>query len=395
MRFLFFFYFIVANIWCDHYYAAQKNSSNKSSYRKTSHQSSEQMSLDIEEIDISMQDFLRSQHEANEDIDPHWYRLDENNEELKERNFQNNILRILLEQLVENFHNLEEERIDVIKSILEFMNDFIKERYIPRDYHEVIRKIFSYTEELQNKPVPNIAPFIFSELSQDAQKAFRDNGVRVQTNGFSSTPRGKSKKTMHADPMLVEILLLQLIADAQKRSGTRQKFLDSIEENMNEIENLFEDDSSDTLAENFEHMRSTLVDEIKKENPLPALARYIISLLRNVKDDKQVLENEYKELLEDNAADEWKEITKVKAKAAISIWKENKEEAKEKKKKTAKTALIKKIKDETITGIKNKGMTKDAFKEVMSNVMSSVDALGGETTENSDAGGILGNLLGG
>ncbi len=368
-----------------------------------------------------MENFLRTARDTEENIDPLWYRLDENNKELKERNFQNNVLRILLEQLVDRFHNAEKDRSEVIKDILDFLNEFIKERFIPGAYHDVIKKIFNHAKDLQYKSTLSVTNIIFKELSQNAQRAFRDDGVRVQTSGLTRVPRGKEVDTMQADPMLVEILFLQLVWDAQKRNSTSQRLLSSIEDDMKRMENLFGNDPTYSIVGNFSNLRSTLVEEVQQDSPLPALIKYIVSLIKNSKKEKQAMEEKYKKFLEDKASDEWKEITKVKAKPAVSIWRKKElapqesEKAKRKRdekeqKKATKKAMIEKIKGDTLNSVKTKGVSTDTFKGVMDDIMGSISELGGVTNSSgnrnitkstgalgggSSNGNLLGNLLGG
>lgn len=401
MIFLFIFYCLISSV-CGSYYSS--SFSNHHHYGNTSSQrapSSEAMNLPIERINISMQGFLRSARDTAEDIDSRWYKLDEHDEELKEKNYQNNVLRILLEHLVERFHDTEEKRVDTIVSILDFLNDFIKERFIPGAYQDIIKKIFNYTKELQTKPIPNVTTILFNELSPNAQAAFRDEGVRVYSNGISKAPRGKDAETTHAEPMLVEILFMQLVEEAQKRSSTRQKLIESIETNMRKIEELFENHPEYELVEKFRDIRTTLLKEVEDESPLPALVKYILSLLKNSKNDKQVLENEYKEFLEDSAASEWKKITNVKVKRTISIWQkkdtppeESPETKKRKEKKEKKKKAIEELGGKAVHDIKEKGFSKDAFSDVMNDVIGSINTLGDDKASKFDAGGLLGSLFG-
>lgn len=394
---------------------ASYHHSHRSSYGSTykhnnysNHKNSDspdKMLLSIERVDTRIENFLRSPRETEDGIEPIWYKLDEDNNVLRERNFQNNVLRILLEQLTEQFHESEENRSDMVKGILDFLNEFIKERFIPGAYHDAIKKIFNFAKDLQYKPALNVTNIVFDELSTDAQTAFRD-GVRVQTSGFTRLRNSKSSESVYADPILVEILFMQLVWDAQKRNSTRQKLLDSIEADMSRIENLFGDDPAYTIVGSFSNLRSSIVQAAEEESPLPALIKYIISLVKNSKNEKKDIEDKYKEFLEDKASDQWKIITKTKAKPAISIWKkkeappqenENAKAKKEKKKK--KKALVKKLEGDAINSVKTKGLSTDAFKDIMNDVLGNVSKLGGGGSglENvSKLGGenLLGSLLG-
>lgn len=400
MRFFIIFCLAIQYSWASHH------SSYNNHYSSSNYNASDGMSLNVEKIETRRENFLRSQREADEDIDPIWYRLDENNNELKEKNFQNNILKILLEQLVEQFHESEENRSDIVKGILDFLNEFIKERFIPGAYHDAIKKIFNFAKNLQYKPALNVTNIVFDELSTDAQTAFRD-GVRAQTSGFARSRNNKSSESMYADPILVEILFMQLVWDAQKRNSTRQKLLDSIEADMSRIENLFGDDPAYTIVGNFSNLRSSIVQAAEEESPLPALIKYIISLVKNSKNEKKDIEDKYKEFLEDKASDQWKIITKTKAKSAVSIWKKKEEppqesekdkrkrekkEQKKEQKKAAKKALVGKLEKDTLNSVKTKGISTETFKDVMDDVMGSINTLGG--SGNSSSSNLLGGLLG-
>jgi len=389
---------------------ASYHSSHRSSYGSaynhnySNHKNSDsldKMSLNIERVDTRIENFLRSPRETEDGIDPIWYKLDEDNNELRKKNFQNNVLRILLEQLTEQFQQSEENRLDMVKNILDSLNEFIKERFIPGAYHDAIKKIFNFAKDLQYKPTLDVINIVFDELSADAQKAFRD-GVRVQTSGFTRARNNKGSESMYADPILVEILFMQLVWDAQKRNSTRQKLLDSIEADMKKMEDLFNDDPAYTIVGSFSSLRSSIVQAAEQESPLPALIKYIISLVKNSKSEKKDIEDKYKESLKDKSSDQWKTITKTKAKPAVSIWKkkeeipqENEEVKAKKEKKKKKKALVEKLEGDAINSVKTKGLSTDTFKDIMSDVMGNVSKLGGGAgLENvSKLGGE--NLLGG
>ena len=199
------------------------------------------MSLNIQRIDVLIEKFISSLKEmkrkeqengTESQIEEDWYKRDESGEIVKGKNFQNHVLKILMQELIERFAKSESNRAEMVESILLYLNEFIGERFTPAAYHAAIKKIFTYAHELQQKPTMQVTNTVFKELSETAQKAFRDDGVRVQTNGLERAPTGRNIDSMSADPMLVEVLFMQIVWDAQKRSGTRQELLNTIEKNI-------------------------------------------------------------------------------------------------------------------------------------------------------------------
>lgn len=295
------------------------------------------MSLKTERIDTKMDKFISDPRHIHEsDIEPDWYKRDENNELLNTKaNYTNNILKILIKQLVENFSKADGDRIEQLKNLLEFLNKFISERFIPTGHQEVIKKVFNYIKELQHKPKMHVTNLVFNELSEEAQKAFRDQGVRVQTNGIeqsfaaptgsnrhSAAPTNKNTNSPQANPVLLEILFLQLVWNAQKLNGTRQELLNHIEKCMVKMEHLFGRNDDYTIVGTFESLRASLIEYAQKESPLPDLIRFIISIITENKKD---LEKEYSELLSNKEHEEWKKIISTKAKTPVSIWIKNEE----------------------------------------------------------------------
>lgn len=295
------------------------------SYNNT--QTNSDMSLKTERIDTKMDKFISdTRHMPESDIEPDWYKRDENNELLSPKaNYKNNILKILIKQLVEHFGEADGDRIEQIKNLLQFLNEFISERFIPTDHQEILKKVFNHIKELQHNPAMHVAHLVFNELSEDAQKAFRDNGVRVQTNGIdhlSTTLTGKNTNSSQANPILVEILFLQLVLDAQKRNGTRQELLNHIEKCMAKMERLFGRNDDYTIVGTFESLRASLIEHAQKESPLPDLIRFIINIIT---ENKKGLEKEYSELLNNKEHEAWKKIISTKAKTPVSIWIKNEE----------------------------------------------------------------------
>ncbi len=385
MRFFIIFYLAIQCGWAGYY---------------SSNNTSGGMSLNIQRIDVRIEKFISTLKEmkrkeqengTESQIEEDWYKRDESGEIVKGKNFQNHVLKILMQELIERFAKSEANRAEMVESILLYLNEFIGERFTPAAYHGAIKKIFTYAHELQQKPSMQVANTVFKELSETAQKAFHDDGVRVQTNGLERAPTGRNLDSMRADPMLVEVLFMQIVWDAQKRNSTRQELLNTIEKNMIKMEQLFGNDPDYTIVGTFSSLRSTLVEEAQKESPLPALIKYIISLITDTEIKKE-LEEENKEILEDKTRDEWKEITKEKAKSAVSIWqkkditpqisedekrKQLKKEEK-KKKKLAEKEGLENLKDTTIDSVKNKGIetVKNKFSSLMGDVFGSLSKLG-------------------
>ena len=122
---------------------------------------------------------------------------------------------------------------------------------------------------------------------------------------------------MQADPLLVELLFMQLVWDAQKRNSTRQELLNTIERNMVKMEQLFGSDPAYTIVGTFSSLRATLLEKAQQESPFPALLRYIIGM---VTEGKKELEEEHEQLLANQDHNDWEEIIKEKAEPAVSVW---------------------------------------------------------------------------
>lgn len=376
MRFFIIFYLAIQCGWASYY---------------SSNNTSGGMSLNLPRIDIRIERFVSTQKEMERkergngtegEIAIDWYKRDKDNELVKGKNFQNHILKILTEDLTERFGKTEASRTEMVESILSHLNEFIGERFIPAAYQPSIKKIFGRTQDLQNKPVLQATNIVFKELSEPAKTAFRA-GKRAQTSGLEKSPA--IKETMRADPLLVELLFMQLVWDAQKRNSTRQELLNSIEKSMAKMEQLFGNDPDYTIVGTFSSLRATLLEKAQQESPLPALIKYIIGL---VTEGKKELEDEYEQLLTDKERDEWEEIIREKAEPAVSIWvkkdiaskKTEEEERKERKKKEKKKKKLvereqlESLKENAIDSTKNKALDvgKNAFNKTMDKVMGSL-----------------------
>ena len=186
---------------------------------------------------------------------------------------------------------------------------------------------------------------------------------------------------------------------------------------MVKMEQLFGSDPAYTIVGTFSSLRSTLVEETQKESPLPALVKYIMSLIT---EGKKELEEKHAEFLRDESLEEWKEITKTKTDPAVSIWvkkdvapQESEEEKRDrfererdnqaekarkkaqikaqKDKKFADKEGLKKLKVNAIDSAKNKGIetAKGAFDSAMSSFFGSIKKI----LPGGSSGG-LGGLFG-
>jgi hypothetical protein len=194
---------------------------------------------------------------------------------------------------------------------------------------------------------------------------------------------------MQADPLLVELLFMQLVWDAQKRSSTRQELLNTIERNMVKMEQLFGSDPAYTIVGTFSSLRATLLEKSQQESPFPALLKYIIGM---VTEGKKELEEEYEQLLANPDHDEWEETIKEKAEPAVSVWvkkevapkksEEEQEELKKKKKKKKKFVekeQLENIKEHAVDSAKNKGIkvVENKFSSLIDDVFGSLGSIGG------------------
>lgn len=314
MRFFIIFYLAIQGCWASYY--SSNNYSQSSS-------SSTGMTLNLPRIDVRMANFISTPKEMERkerengiehSIPLDWYKLDDTGEIIKGKNFQNHILKILIKELEERFAKSETSRSEMVEGILTYLNEFISERFIPGAYQAAIKKIFLRAQDLQHKPTLLTTNIVFNEMTKEAQEAFRE-GKRVQASGLERAPTVKD--SMRADPLLVELLFMQLVWDAQKRCSTRQELLNTIEKSMVKMEQLFGSDPAYTIVGTFSSLRSTLVEKTQEESPLPALLKYIISL---VTEGKIELEEAFNEHFKDKDSEEWKEITKAQAEPAVSIW---------------------------------------------------------------------------
>lgn len=314
MQFFIIFCLTIQSCWASYY--------SSSSYSQSSTPSTG-MTLNLPKIDVRIANFISTPKEmerrerengVENPIPLDWYKLGDDGEIIKGKNFQNHILKILIKELEERFGKSEVSRSEMIEGILTYLNEFIGERFIPGAYQAAIRKIFGRAQELQHKPALLVTNIVFKEMSQEAQDAFR-SGKRVQASGLERIPTAKD--SMQADPLLVELLFMQLVWDAQKRCSTRQELLNIIEKVMIKMEQLFGSDPTYTIVGTFSSLRSTLVERTQEESPLPALIKYIISM---VTEGKKELEEAFNEHFEDTDFKEWEEIIKGQPQPAVSVW---------------------------------------------------------------------------
>ncbi len=395
MRFLIIFYLTIQSGWASYYGSSYSSGGYSQNNNYSSNISSAGMALNLPRIDIRIGNFISTPKEmerkekengVENQIPLDWYKLDEAGEIIKGKNFQNHILKILMEELIERFGKSEASRSEMVEGILLYLNEFLGERFIPGAYQAAIKKVFGHAQDLQNKPALHATNIVFKELSESAQQAFRE-GKRVQASGLERAPT--IKDSMRADPLLVELLFMQLVWDAQKRCSTRQELLNTIEKSMVKMEQLFGNDFIYTIVGTFSSLRSTLVEEAQKESPLPALVKYIISLITEGKNE---LEEAFNEHFENKDQKEWEDVIKGRSEPAISIWikkdvapqesedikrerlmKEAKKRA-EKEKKFADREGIKKLKDNAIESAKNQGLAtaKGAFDGALSKMLGSL-----------------------
>ena len=92
---------------------------------------SQSMTLKSERNLPTISRFINYQRDMpKNNIDPDWYRQDEEGNDLGDRaNFTDNILKILLKELVDRFEKNQDDRIDIIRGMLELINEFISERH--------------------------------------------------------------------------------------------------------------------------------------------------------------------------------------------------------------------------------------------------------------------------
>ena len=250
---------------------------NNSTYETSSYNTSSansNMSIDTFEPD-TIHDFLQSPDDMPEDseIPKNWYKLDKTGKQLKKgKNYQNNILRIMLDEIAEQFSDNNGDRSEILQQLLEYINNFIDTHYIPKNYHHAISAIYRYISELQNEPIFNAPALIYKELSDQAKQAFK-NGRRAQTNSIENNFHNQqaSDTNYKADPILLEILFLQTVIDMKKTVKKRQSLLDNIDKKMQQIESIFSDDNSQIFVSNFDSIRSSIISFVQNESPIPTL----------------------------------------------------------------------------------------------------------------------------
>ncbi len=326
-------------------------------------------------------------HMSDSGIKRDWYKRDKDGELLDEnQNYTDNILRILIEELVEHFENSRDDRIDTIKEMLELINEFISERFIPTHHQHAIIRIFKHIVELQHKPVMHIDSLVFDKLTDQAKKDYSD-GVRVQTKDLERAEHNSTNNQFEPpNPDLVEILFMQLVCAAAESSGTRQELMNQIKEIMVKMDRFFGNDSKYKIVGGFKTLRSTLAKYANNESPLPEIVRFIISL---IKGKKHSIQNEYEALLDDKKQEEWKK-GHSREKSHVSMWvkkaipkqktqEEIAEEKKAKEKKAKKSWFkneVKTTKEKGLEGLEKTG-TDLAKKQFSGAITGFTDALRG------------------
>lgn len=289
---------------------------------------SNSMSIDTFEAD-TIHDFLQSQDDTPEDseIPKNWYKLDEKGNQLKiVKNYQNNIFKIILDEITEQFTDNSGDRNKILQQLLEYLNNFIDTHYIPKDYQHAISSIYHYISELQNEPIFNAPALIYKELSDEAKQAFK-NGRRAQTNSLKNNFHNQqdSDTSFQANPLLLEIFFLQTVIDAKKTIKKRQALLDSIDKTMQKIESIFSDDNSQAFVGNFDSVRSSIMSFAQNESPIPALFNHVLNMIKSTKERKEFTRkyanNLEPEIITDISADDLKYLESPgKTQAKENIW---------------------------------------------------------------------------
>lgn len=287
------------------------------------------MSIDTFEPD-AMHDFLQSPDDMPEDgeVPKNWYKLDAKGAQIKKiKNYQNNILRIMLDEIAEQFSDISGDRNEILQQLLEYLNNFIDSHYIPKDYHRAISAIYRYISALQNEPSFNAPALIYKELSDEAKQAFK-NGRRAQINSLENNFHSQqdSNISYQANPILLEILFLQTVIDAKKTVKKRQTLLDSIDKKMQKIESLFSNDNTQVFVGNFDSIRSSVMSFVQNESPIPALFNHVLNMIKNTKErkelTKQYTDNLQPTIITDISADDLKYLESPgKTQAKENIWK--------------------------------------------------------------------------
>lgn len=350
---------------------------------------SQNMSLKSERNLPTISRFINYQRDMpNNNINPDWYRQDEEGNDLGDRaNFTDNILKILLKELVDRFEKSQDDRIDVIRGMLELINEFISERFIPTHHQEAIKRVFRHIVELQHKPVMQICNLVFAKLSDQAQDKFKE-GVRVQTHDLDRAVGRNNSEFEAPDPVLVEILFMQLVNDAVDSSENRQTLLNRVREIMSKMEKLFGQDDKYAIVGSFSSLRSRLLSFSNNESPLPETVRFIVSL---VKGHKKQINDKYQDFLEDKDQEKWEKLSDVKTKQHVSMWKkkelpkqktqaeidEAKKEKEEKAKKSWFKTKVKGTKTEALEGLEKTGadLATKQFSGLMSSFTNSIKSI--------------------
>jgi hypothetical protein len=282
-----------------------------------SYRDSPAMSLKTERNLPTIARFVNSQKDAPDNNIKHdWYKRNKNNELLDEsENYTDNILRILLEKLVKRFEQNKEDRVDTIIEILEFLNNFIRERFIPTHHQHVFTSIFKHISKMQHTPVMHFESLVFDKLSESAKEKFKD-GTRVQTKDLDRGEQNYTNNQFESpDPELVEILFMQLVCDSIESGETRQGVMSQIRDTMGKLERFFGGDANYKLVGNFSSLRATIMKYANNESPLSEIVKFIILLMRSKKHDFQ---KKYEDLLADNS-DSWRKDNKPE-KSPVSMW---------------------------------------------------------------------------
>lgn len=353
-----------------------------------SYKDSYAMSLKTEQNLPSIARFINAPRDMPESSIKHdWYKRDQNNELLDEsESYTDNILRILLDELIKRFEKNKEDRVDTIIEILEFLNDFIRERFIPTHHQHAITKVFSHVIAMQHKPVMHFESLVFDKLSESAKEKFKE-GVRVQTKDLERAEQNYSSNQFELpDPELVEILFMQLICDAVESSETRQWLINQSKETMAKLDKFFGSDPKYKIVGSFNSLRAALIKYANNESPLPEIVRFIISLIKNRKHDMQ---KKYKDILHDNS-DAWRKDCSTE-KPHVSMWKKKeiqkqktreeieaeKKEIEKKKEKSKFKDAVKNELDTTKKGLVNEGIktAHDQFTGLISGFTNSLKGI--------------------
>lgn len=376
---------------------------------------SDNMSINTFEPD-TMHDFLQSPNDAPEDSETpkNWYKLNKDGKQFKNaKNYQNNILRIILDEIAEQFANNNGDRNEILQQLLEYFNNFIDTHYIPKDYQRSISTIYRYISALQNEPIFNAPALIYKELSNEAKQAFK-NGRRAQTNSLENNFQNQQNSDIsyQADQILIEILFLQTVIDAQKTIKNRQALLDSIDKKMQKIESFFRDDNSQVFVGNFDSIRSSIMSFVQNESPIPALFSHVLNMINNTKERKELTkkyaDNLEPTIIEDISADDLKYLKYPRSnKEKENIWKKitknqnyesDDEEGNKKKNKKKSKSVLAKIEQNFIEKAEEQvsGNANQTVEGLLGNLSNSIGGLlpGASNTSTSGIAGQLGSLFG-